>query len=165
MGWLFTQGQSRSELIKRLTATTEHSGTKWETIAKQCVGNHLWTVTQITRAAGESQRFIALYLLQNGGERLGWGYKDVEESMGPCEVTCPVRFLDLAPLADSPYAAAWRERVCESHARCSQSLHVGQSVKLTNGNSYRITSVRPLRAIGPDGGTYRIPRAMLTLDK
>ena len=81
--------------------------------------------------------------------------------MGPCELTCPLAFLELAPDGGG-FETAWRERVREFHKRVGAKLHVGQLIALTNGKLYDVISVRPLRARGADGVTYRIPRTMLS---
>jgi len=70
-----------------------------------------------------SQVVAFVYLLQfprgERGRPGGFGYKDLDESMGPCEDNCPERILKrLSPLPDAPaegrdpyeYARAWRAR-------------------------------------------------------
>lgn len=44
-----------------------------------------------------------------------WGYKDMDESMGPCEDKCPVSILDLLSPTDSQRANEWRDR-CRKNA-------------------------------------------------
>ena len=39
-----------------------------------------------------------------------FGYKDMNESMGPCETDCPAAILDLLTETDREYAKQWRER-------------------------------------------------------
>jgi hypothetical protein len=97
-----------------------------------------------------------------------WGYKDIGEECGPYEDNCPLSLFELAPLADddNSYAREWRERVRQYHARRNQKLAVGQIVKLTNGQTARITHRYPLRGVINVNGyerLYRIPRTMLTL--
>ena len=38
------------------------------------------------------------------------GYKDMDETMGPCETECPERILDLLTPTDSQWANEWREK-------------------------------------------------------
>jgi hypothetical protein len=165
MGWLFTQGQTRSGLIAELTKTQENEHTKFVTLRKFCSGNDLWTVQEVTRKDnGETSRFICLYMMRpNKG--YGWGYKDVEESMGPYQHSCPVAFLDMVPEQPRPEGYHdWRSAVRQYWAKRNQKLTVGQVVKLTNGHEYRIVSLRPLKAVDTITGTlYKIPRRMLTL--
>lgn len=116
MGWLFTLGASRREIIAEVTQGWENNGVRTECLAKCASGNHLWTVWEQTKDGGESERFICLFILDRGrGD--GWGYKDVTESMGPTAVSCPLKYLDMVPDVPEPYGAEWRERVRAYWAR------------------------------------------------
>jgi hypothetical protein len=87
--------------------------------------------TTIPGGALTLDRFIVLYLLvKNNG---AWGYKDIDESMGPVEVNCPLSFLDgLSPATG--FATKWRERVKKYHAsRVIPPLHPGCVVLLRKG--------------------------------
>jgi len=64
------------------------------------------------------------------------------------------------------YATEWRARNRAHHERRFQKLTLGQVIKLTNGEDYRITNLKPLRGMRADlqyGPIYRIPRRMLTV--
>jgi hypothetical protein len=67
---------------------------------------------EFTRATvkktGRSFVFAAVILISNT-KRYGFGYKDMTESMGPCEADCPDRIMRL--LSNPGYAADWRTRV------------------------------------------------------
>ncbi len=39
-----------------------------------------------------------------------WGYKDMDETMGPCECKCPASILALLTPTDSQWANEWREK-------------------------------------------------------
>lgn len=54
-------------------------------------------------------------------EGLVFGYKDMSESMGPCESECPARILDLLTATENTYALAWRERCRSALARKAQN--------------------------------------------
>jgi len=45
------------------------------------------------------------------------GYKDMDESMGPCASECPERILNLLTPTDHEYALAWRQRCRDSIGR------------------------------------------------
>ena len=45
-----------------------------------------------------------------------FGYKDMEETMGPVEARCPEKILDLLSPTENAYATAWRNRCREYHA-------------------------------------------------
>jgi len=50
-----------------------------------------------------------------------FGYKDMEESMGPCEAECPESILDLLTPTDKPYAIEWRAR-CRENAAARRAI-------------------------------------------
>jgi len=159
MGWLFTEGQTRRQLIEHLTKTEENDKRKWTTLKRYCSGNTLFTVQEVlNKETLETHRFIGVYLMAPH-KGYGWGYKDMDESMGPYQVGCPLSFFDMVPDPGS-YATEWRKQCRFAHARRFQKLEVGQAVKLTNGHSYKIVSLCPLRG-ELAGLIYRIPRRML----
>jgi hypothetical protein len=167
MGWLFTQGQSRADLIKRLTQneaprTQDGVTVTYTTVAHAAVGNHLWAVFNVkTESEGktEEKRFIALFLMQPQ-KNYGWGYKDMTESMHPYYYTCPKSFLSLAPVA----CQEWRDKVAEHHAKRSIKLAPGDRVKLNEGckpGELTIVTVKPLIGVADGGARFRIPRKMI----
>jgi hypothetical protein len=113
MGWS-SGWHSRSDLIRHLTTGQE---SKTYRVLRHCfVGNNLWSVAEVTPPGGTPERFIRLDMIRRYRAD-DWGYKDVEESMGPCETSCPLAYLDMVPDVPAPYGAAWRERVRAYHAR------------------------------------------------
>ena len=183
MGWL-SGWHNRGDLVRHLkegTARTFRPVDEWNKrsgwyehkIQAACfVGNNMWTVHRIVREFAETPEspiierkesvFIVLFLLRKfpGG---CWGYKDIEENMGPCEVNCPLAYLEMAPDPDGEYGKDWRERVRQHHARVGVKLVVGDRVKLRSSSvkEVEITSVRPLRGRDDNGRTWRIPRKLL----
>lgn len=140
MGWLFRDNLTRKELIRELTESEDREvedgdqdawsqqmrklGAKrrvYQTIAHCYRGNVftgvLWAVQHrmLYDAKGQeiaADKFIACYLLQSDKGR-GWGYKVMDESVGPCYYSCPLSYLELAPERN----AEWRQQVREHHAR------------------------------------------------
>jgi hypothetical protein len=166
MGWLFGWS-SRKDLVDHVTKPWENDQSKIEVIAKKFSGNNMWCVFERTAklAPTDKERFIVVFLIRGGrgNDCFRWGYKDESEEMGPCEVSCPLKFLDMVP-DPGGYATEWRKRVREYHAKRNQKLAVGQIIKLSNGKDYRIIQVRPLRGVELESGNYyRLPRRMLTL--
>jgi hypothetical protein len=96
-------------------------------------------VRSTDKKTGRSFVFAAVILISNT-KRHGFGYKDMDESMGPCECDCPARIMQLlSPVADLPhagYAADWRARVAarkdEERRRRKRrtSLRIGSIVTL-----------------------------------
>ena len=117
MGWYFSR-QTRDQLIRELIRPQESERARSEVIAHTLRGNLLWSVVRVTAkqagvldlAEGESATFIRCDLLQgSGGE---WGHKPLDESMHPYYYSCPLRYLDMAPVRSSE----WREGVRAHHA-------------------------------------------------
>ena len=74
MGWLFGWN-TRKELVDHLC---EGNGVK--TLKRCFKGNNMWAVQQTE----DGLVFAVLYLIKGRNEsRDGWGYKDVDETMGP----------------------------------------------------------------------------------
>ena len=159
MGWLITTGASRADVIRDRVTDEETDTQRRQCLASAVRGNVLWTVWEITRKDnGETVRYIGCDLLGTDGEK-NWGYKDMEESMGPYQVNCPLKFLSLVPQVTNE---GWREKVRQHHARTHQKIVVGQTLKLVNAAipHVKVTSVKPLRGTYL-GATYRIPRRFI----
>lgn len=142
MGWNYEHTE-RAELIRELTK--ERNGARC--LAHTAVGSVLWTVWE-HRAAG---RWIGCDLM----ERVGcmWGHKPMDEAMGPCYYTCPLRYLEMVPEVADP---GWREQVRAYHAEraarheIAQNAQPGQVLYLkgTSIPFVTVTGTEPLR------GTY-----------
>ena len=114
MGWLFSERWlERKDLIKHLV---EGNGLK--TLKHCTVGNNLWCVHEI-KYGNNLIKFICLYKMQgptrnknySGMDKDWWGYKDIDESMGPVELSCPVSYLEMCTAPEGMYAYEWRQRV------------------------------------------------------
>jgi hypothetical protein len=132
MGWLYCSS-SRADLILHLKRDVATS-TNLTPIDFSLAGNFLYALVDIhpteTRPAYKT---ILVFKLAGGNSEsphYRWGYKDMDESMGPYAYTCPLKFLD-ASTCDNPGAIAWREACRAEHAKKaliakgSKSLKVG----------------------------------------
>jgi hypothetical protein len=106
MGWLFNW-DTRKELITHLTK--DH-----ETLRHCHRGNILWALLRSTPPEGEQKRFIACYLLKRDCYGM-WGYKGMDESMGPFYYTCPLSYIKDASPPVNEAAANWRAQVKIHH--------------------------------------------------
>lgn len=134
MGWSFDcHDVGRKAYIERLTSQ-KHFSEGYTPLEHRVVGNHVW---QLVRIDDENRTFICLDLIAK--ERgAGWGHKGMSEDMGPCYYDCPLSLLDKAdPPREGSYAAAWREKVREYHARKSAKPQAGMVVKY-GGHEYRL---------------------------
>ena len=146
MGWTFTYGQKRAALIAERCELREWAR-KDGVLVKDAVLAHcyrggvfkgtFYAVHERTAfepgKAPDVERWIEVTLMQCHnfpGEGRSWGYKDMEETMGPCEVSCPLGYLAMVPERTCPpdckrcaedscsglWARRWRERVRKYHA-------------------------------------------------
>lgn len=156
MGWLFGWN-TRKELVDHLC---EGNGVK--TLKRKFVGNNMWAVQQSTRTHEPVVRFdklgkrvvetettitfAVLYLIKgpaygNKNYRHGWGYKDVDETMGPYKLDFPVSWLDLLSPCDSEYAVEWRKKVRERAAEMAR-FKVGTTWRRSDGSTWTIVQRR-----------------------
>ena len=160
MGWLFTQDATRQDVIDELVAPYENVDSRTDTLGHSARGNQLWVVREQTdKATGLKQRYIMLNLL-GFNKGYGWGYKNMDEGMHPYFYNCPLKFLDMVPVANEE----WREKVRQYHTRknhntaLKRSLKVGDKVTLKPGCKVRVVellSLKPL--VGQcDGQRYRL---------
>ena len=176
MGWLISYGDTKSETIARRTKTEVNAeGTRRWSYPKSCVrGNCLWKIMVIEDLKDgvwvEDIRLIALDLLAKGSRSdEGWGYKDIDETMGPYETSCPISYLDMVPCPDSECARDWREKVRERAAgkqavtEVIRAMKKGDTLYLKKGckpEAIILSSKRPLRG-HVNGMAYKIPRRMI----
>ena len=129
MGWLFTYGKTKAELIKELTAPEENETRRWATIAHCVRGNVLWSVIEITYTQEHrTKRLIVCNLLARQKD-CGWGYKDMDESMHPFFYSCPLKYLDLVPIERFGGHPEWRGQVHEYHARIALKRHARKAAR------------------------------------
>lgn len=132
MGWLFTAGSTRRQLIEERKSNWEAAGPEGIVVKTTCLAHCyrggvfagvLWTVWERTFAKdGQDteppQRWIGCDLLRYRDG--AWGYKDMEECMFPYYFSCPLKYFDLAPFEEYGGHAEWREQVRQHHARTAE---------------------------------------------
>lgn len=137
MGWLFTVGSTRKQLIAERTENWTRDGAEGVTVKTTCLahcyrGNVysgvLWAVWERTfikdgQQTQPNERWITCDLLRYQKD-YGWGYKDLDESMHPYFYSCPLGYLELVPLDQFGGNAEWREGVRSYHARRQQKRQV-----------------------------------------
>ena len=113
MGWSYPYStHTRADLVQYLRRP-DRFGERFELVRACATGSRHWYLVR-ERATG--RHWIGLDLMK-GIKGDGWGYKDLDETCGPCDVDCPLSYL-AAPHEVEPrgYAAQWRERVRAYHA-------------------------------------------------
>ncbi len=147
MGWTYNAHPcSKESFVKQILM---ESGA---ILAHSVRGNRLWTIYQ--PKGSEADPFILLFLLSRSNGC--WGYKDMDETMGPYFFDCPLSFLDIVPepekgchLSLGETGKSWRDHVREYHAKrredASRRPEVGDKVIISNdtypgyGGEYTIT--------------------------
>ena len=130
-----------------------------------------------------SSRVIGLVCLLSYRPRdhFNFGYKDMDECMGPGVSNCPERILDLLTPTDSEYANNWRNRCRENIAKKTgiKKLKVGdvltfeRALSFNTGDElkkFEVISVKPLgfTAITESGngfGRFKLRRQTLEYEK
>lgn len=147
MGWTHPYGGTKKSVCQDLIHGAGHNSYGKEVDGKWVVeytgkvhahclrGNTLWIVRgRFDKDGKEVSRWIECNLLRvaNGD----WGYKDMDESVGPGYHDCPLGYLEL--VKDFPpineYAKTWRENVREYWAtRKAVKMVDGMKMKVVKG--------------------------------
>lgn len=151
MGWLFGH-YDRKSLVEHLT-----NGNGVKTLKRCFRGNDMWAVQETK----EGIVFACLYMLR-GNPRVtddpcNWGYKDVDETMGPNRLDFPVSWLDLLSPCESEYSVEWRKAVRE-RGEHMKKVKLGTKWK-GYGHTFQVIARRSpssFRAIDETGNTWRL---------
>ena len=133
MGWLFTAGSTRRELIDERTRSWTAARPSEMAVSTVCLahcyrGNLysgvLWAVWERTftrndQQAQPTERWITCDLLRHQ-KGYGWGHKDLDESMHPFYYSSPLRYLEMVPIETYGGNPEWREGVRAYHTRKKQ---------------------------------------------
>lgn len=118
MGWTFypaAPASPKDELNRMLTWTND--GGARHVLKGLFVGSTYYAAVEHQRPDGSVHVWAAVILTQRSkGE---WGYKAMDETMGPNECRCPRSVLALLTPTGNSYAMAWRQR-CEAQYRADQ---------------------------------------------
>lgn len=183
MGWLYMQSLGgcsgpRQYLDAQFTWTRPDVTSK--VLRSALVGMRVYyaAVEHIQQSAGERAVWAAVCLVRyNPRDREGYifGYKDMTESMGPCECDCPEPILNLLTPTDHQYAQEWRAacrqnvearraRAAKPTPRPGQTIVFEQPIKFSDGRQFDrfqvVADPRSYRAVQfrscESGGLYRI---------
>jgi hypothetical protein len=105
-----------------------------EVLASACPGNRVYYAACQAITAGRRAEIFAIVCLVRWNPRdkegFVFGYKDMEDTMGPHEAECPLRILDMLSPTDNVHALEWRRRCRDSHALRNRPLHDGDHLVL-----------------------------------
>lgn len=120
MGWIFTKRrykESIRDFFEREFNYQKEDGRYGKIIDCAIVNLHTAYIAYETNASGKKEVVALVCLLQfNPKARDGYnfGYKDMDETMGPYQCDCPERILKLLTPTDYEYAKKWREKCWEN---------------------------------------------------
>lgn len=80
--------------------------------------------------ASNAYTFAAVFLTSRRVD--AWGYKDMDETSGPCDSEAPAAILDLLSVTTNQYALAWRERCRKFAALRARRLEDGATIRLAD---------------------------------
>jgi len=155
MGWTFmpSHGRDAVDIIRKLldyeTETyaqnvIDHAlaGTTMYLLDRRTPKGAWEPNTTYVHDADGSFRWIAVVLTSKGRDGYDFGYKDIEESMGPTEARCPKRIISAAsslrhpdPAVEGNYAARWRQKCFDQSAAKAK-----RKAELVHGATIRLSS-------------------------
>jgi hypothetical protein len=143
MGWLFQNDRLTSQTPAEYITqhfTYETDACKATVLAAATVRGTIYAaIRNEIKSTGASYVFCGVFLFKNN-KKDGFGYKDIDEAMGPCEVDCPDRIMRLlSPVENIPspgYAAQWRADVAAAKQRRAQTEQ--QARRLSPGDTIRL---------------------------
>lgn len=124
MGWLFSQPDRESLVAHLRYRITRKDYCEQGVILDHevsVIGNTLYALFRRHDPAPEGwTKCIFVYLLKSSsrysGDPQAWGYKDLDETMGPAKEDCPQWMLKMSD-CEVGYAREWRERCWAHHAK------------------------------------------------
>lgn len=129
MGWLcynstelYSNGKvnRKKEMDKISTWDSEHSSAR--VLSSVMYGRVYYAALEITNKDTGVKKVTASVCLTCGKDRMNkhshnFGYKDMDETMGPCYYDCPEYILRLLSPTDNKEALLWRERCHKTNWR------------------------------------------------
>ena len=177
MGWLsmMTLGRfatPKAYLDDQFTYTSETNTSRVIASALCNMTVYYAAIERVSHETEERMVFAVVCLVRynrNAKDGYIFAYKDMDETMGPCESQCPPTILDLLTPTEYPYALAWRGR-CRAHAQrkarpqpragdvvlFAEDLHFGDGFHGRRFRAEKLRSLLILRSLD-NGRLYRKP--------
>lgn len=113
----------------------EDGGTRgMRVLESSCVGNRVWYAAVQIVENGEERDVVAIVCLVRWNPRdkegLHFGYKDLDETCGPCEDGCPEKILRLLTPTTNEHALDWRRRCLKRLRNRKRPVTDGMRIKL-----------------------------------
>lgn len=143
MGWTFMRmpHEGTTEWFKKQLTWTSESGATSRPLATAIVArSEAYAAVETVRPDGTREVWAAAFMLKfvpKDRDGYTFGYKDMDETVGPNIDRCPAKILDLLTPTDSDYANGWRER-CRARIalRARNKVANGDIIKLEHALNY-----------------------------
>lgn len=130
---------------------------KFEVLKSTMVGSTYYAAVKRTKFTTETEPessyvFATVFLTSvNNKDHFNFAYKDMDESMGPYQYSCPKSILDLLSPTDNEYAKKWRESCYEvikakKNPNALGNLPIGSQIKYVNRKGEEIILFKHLAA-------------------
>jgi hypothetical protein len=170
MGWTFTY-KAKGEPVRAFFETqfnySKEDGRSGKIIASAVKFRTAYFAFEI-KTPGQPDEVVALVCLLSYRPKdysYNFGYKDMDETMGPNESECPAAILDLLTPTTSEYALSWRKRCRERLEAKAKAPRVskGDWIKFSSPQHFRsgmvgqvFKFIRHSLFMGVDGWRYRM---------
>lgn len=144
MGWTFYNSNyfTKSGAVDRkkecdLLITAENDKRKQTVLKSKMVGSTYYAAVEDFRKETNERKVFAIVILTSSDKANGYnfGYKDLDEFMGPRESKCPNSILDLLSPTDHEWALAWREKCRKFNSvKPLSALPIGTMIQYTRGD-------------------------------
>ena len=133
MGWTWSYASNwkngKIDRKKECDSCWTYSNSPYEVLKSSMVGTTYYAAVKV-KSSGEV--FAAVFLTSTNG--YDFGYKDMEESMGPCSYDCPLSILKLLTKTENETSNLWRQMCLQKHEEKKKmvrlsSLPVGTTIK------------------------------------
>lgn len=147
MGWTYShkrKGQSVKEFFEESGMFKGIEGHKFDLLKMRTVNmRECYCAVKHTKPDGGSHVFGLVILLHYASKDYhNFGYKEMDEGMGPYYYNCPPEILDLLSETDNVNALGWRERCRENAKKSARKkklkdgtlIRLDRQLKFTNGD-------------------------------
>lgn len=134
MGWTFSYkpaSQSATDYLRKRLLDCDNERGTWKTLATAQVGSTVYAaVERLVKATGERYVFAAVMLTQTDSRSdYNFGWKDLDESMGPYQCDCPERILKLLTPTGNENAIQWRLSCREKRRQVAERKKLLSTIK------------------------------------
>lgn len=181
MGWTFTRKEKNETVLQFFENSfnyTREDGSYGKILKCKVVGmKTAYMAYEIKQADPAAVKIVALVCLLEYRPKDYWynfGYKDMDETVGPCESNCPEDILKMLTPTDYEYAIEWRKRCYENLAKKKAVPKLKDGMKITvdppiyYGSGYGYVSefmiydAKRMTASSKGYGLYKLSRKVLS---